>query len=697
MIMKLLLLAIAAGTAFAQSAADESAEGLRVVLAPTGSGLKCKKDTDECPNGVAQSDNGEYPHREALFGVPPYGSKIRGMLVYATPGDKAHGCPPGKSMTKCTQDTDCPGDGTCGATKTCDGAGYSKPTWPDGEDAVFMVDRSDCLFIDKVRYAESLGAAAVIIVDNQCMAPASETNGPQSTEFQTACSTAFPGKHGETFLPYMADGGSGSDIDIPSYLISKWDGQKFKDCLKDTYPAPANDPDTTFTGTSKVSCADQGGGAHIYVELEWRMPAPDNNVEWEMWTSSDDESGTLFKKQFKDTAVQLAKLVHSEESGSTTFDPHFFFYPPPRGCGPTDTSKRCKDQCTNQERYCYVDPDNQIGKGVSGADVVQENLRQLCVWEQAKNTLSSDGGVKWWDYAIQFAAECKGGTGTISKSFGKDCSERVHGEVGLSWTTTMQCVTDSGGYSTTDGVNTKIAAEIKARTGQQRGNIFTLPSIIVNNVIERGGTKPDAVLAMICAGFLDGTAPDELCDPEAKKDAAFAEKLIQANSAIMMANEAANKAKETADAAQTVVASLQESAAAAKEELGTLRQASIDAKNAATEAQKQADKKVGMASIVMIVIVSMLVLGTVGFLWHRRSQKQQRQEVTGMLAQYFTPLADGAESRDPGRIENPIEFPSRGPAFQPPPPTSAAAALKDLAKDAKEGADPAGSTEVTSV
>ena len=229
--MKLLCLAISLisgiimiGSASAQSAADESAEGLRVVLAPDqAKGLKTPP--------LAQSDNGEYAHREALFGVPPYGSKIRGMLVYATPGDKAHGCPPGASMTTCTADTDCPGLGVCkpqdaSGKRTCDAAGYEKPDWPEGEDAVFMVDRSDCLFIDKVRYAESLGAAAVIIVDNQCMNPSKEPT--QTNEFKAACGAAFPGKSGETFLPYMADGGSGSDIDIPSYLISKWDGQKFK-------------------------------------------------------------------------------------------------------------------------------------------------------------------------------------------------------------------------------------------------------------------------------------------------------------------------------------------------------------------------------------------------------------------------------------------------------------------------------------
>ena len=89
---------------------------------------------------------------------------------------------------------------------------------------------------------------------------------------------------------------------------------------------------------------------------------------------------------------------------------------------------------------------------------------------------------------------------------------------------------------------------------------------------------------------------------------------------------------------------------------------------------------------------SMLVLGAAGFFWHRRSQQAARQEVTGMLAQYFTPLAEGSGSgsgsSDRTRIENPIEFPSRGPAFQPPATTTSKdAALKDLAADAGAATD----------
>ena len=40
----------------------------------------------------------------------------------------------------------------------------------------------------------------------------------------------------------------------------------------------------------------------------------------------------------------------------------------------------CGDQCSPQGKYCNPDPDHDVYGGVSGVDVVNENLRQLCVW-----------------------------------------------------------------------------------------------------------------------------------------------------------------------------------------------------------------------------------------------------------------------------------------------------------------------------
>ena len=103
--------------------------------------------------------------------------------------------------------------------------------------------------------------------------------------------------------------------------------RKFKDCLHVKEPAGAvTDP---FRGTSGVTCPTDK--KIVQLALEWRMPSPDNNVEWEIWTSSDDSQGHRFVKQFQDTAVALNKLgaqcaTNDDSCGRTTFTPRYFVY-----------------------------------------------------------------------------------------------------------------------------------------------------------------------------------------------------------------------------------------------------------------------------------------------------------------------------------------------------------------------------------
>jgi hypothetical protein len=49
----------------------------------------------------------------------------------------------------------------------------------------------------------------------------------------------------------------------------------------------------------------------------------------------------------------------------------------------------CYTLCTNNGRYCCVDPDGDMEKGVSGADVVTESLRRICIWK----SYGADNGI----------------------------------------------------------------------------------------------------------------------------------------------------------------------------------------------------------------------------------------------------------------------------------------------------------------
>jgi hypothetical protein len=138
------------------------------------------------------SKQGGYDHREALFGVPPYGGAIQQSLYYA-----------GSDLCDPNVDT------RAGFPIRAKGIDGKMEPWP--APYILMVDRGGCTFVNKVRNAQRSGAAGVIIADNTCLCSA----GDQCT--------SEPGVECETREPIMADDGSGSDISIPSFLMFKQD------------------------------------------------------------------------------------------------------------------------------------------------------------------------------------------------------------------------------------------------------------------------------------------------------------------------------------------------------------------------------------------------------------------------------------------------------------------------------------------
>jgi hypothetical protein len=131
-----------------------------------------------------QRANG-YDHREALFGIPPYGGSILQNVQYTT----ENLCSP-----------------------------FQPPShWRSS--FILMVDRGDCTFVQKVRNAQHAGAVAVVIADNVCQCKHDKTCTPEKN---SVC---------EKHEPVMADDGSGYDITIPSVLLFKQDADPIKNVL----------------------------------------------------------------------------------------------------------------------------------------------------------------------------------------------------------------------------------------------------------------------------------------------------------------------------------------------------------------------------------------------------------------------------------------------------------------------------------
>jgi len=252
--------------------------------------------------------------------------------------------------------------------------------WPAMDQSrivIVLLDRGNCTFVTKVRNSENVGAGAVIIANNL------DDSRP---------------------LPYMADDGTGQALTIPSMIIRKGVGIDIKKQMEN---------DTL-----------------VVVTMSWDMPADDGRVEWEFWTSSNDEVGLPFKKEFKQVVEVLGD--------SALFIPRYYirngdYY----HCTRSDLP--CRTQCTNNGRYCAVDPEGDFQIGLDGAHVIRENLRQICIWNQLNITGQQ---LKWWDYVVQFDTLCNT---FLEKSWNESCSQNVMRQLRIDDVAVFQCVEENGG------------------------------------------------------------------------------------------------------------------------------------------------------------------------------------------------------------------------------------------------------------
>ncbi|KMZ59345.1 vacuolar sorting receptor 6 [Zostera marina] len=316
---------------------------------------------------------------------------------------------------------------------------------------ILLIDRGDCFFAVKVWHGQNAGAAAILVVDN-------------INEHLITMDTPEEGKGGGE-QQYI------QKITIPSALVNKAFGQSIKEALK--------------------------GSEEVVVKMDWTesMPHPDQIVEYELWSSSNDECGVRcdeqinFLKNFKGRAQIL------ERGGYTHFTPHYITWYCPEAFLLT---KQCMSQCINHGRYCAPDPNQDISSGYDGKDVVVENLRQLCVFKVAKE----DGNQpwKWWDFVTDFHLRCS----MKDNKYSKDCAEEVLKSLALPLDKIKECMGDPNA----DVDNALLKAEQDRQVGNgSRGDVTILPTLVINNVQYRGLLEGSAVLKAICAGFKEAEEP----------------------------------------------------------------------------------------------------------------------------------------------------------------------------------------------
>ncbi|KAG2570188.1 hypothetical protein PVAP13_7KG072100 [Panicum virgatum] len=306
------------------------------------------------------------------------------------------------------------------ACKSFDDFDISYKAKPGAFPTFLLVDRGDCYFIKKAWNAQNAGAAAILVADDK--------DEPLIT------------------MDTLEESGRANyleNITIPSALITKSFGDRLKKAIDN--------------------------GDMINVNLDWReaLPHPDERVEYEFWTNSNDECGPKCDNQ-----IDFVKCFKG-------------------------VAKQCKSQCINHGRYCAPDPEQDFSKGYDGKDVVVQNLRQVCVFKVAKEHKKPWLG---WDYVTNFVIRCP----MKEKKYTKECADGVIKSFGLDHKAIDKCIGDPDA----DEENPLLKAEQDAQIGKDsRGDVTILPTLVINNRQYRGKLDKGAVLKALCAGFRETTEP----------------------------------------------------------------------------------------------------------------------------------------------------------------------------------------------
>lgn len=279
---------------------------------------------------ISLRHNASYPHRAAMFGEHYALWGREGSLVL--PVKMAVG-----DMDLCWE----PSPKTIQEWKLPKDSAY-----------ILMAERGgDCTFVKKVRTAQIIGAAAVLIAD--------------------------VGDHG---MPqHMANDGSGQDISIPSMLIGH-----------DTYDAVK-------------AIAEKGNyTGHVVAELAWHTPKFDNKAVVDFWHSPIDTHIKEFMANFSTLAQKFDYSPNKDDHNDLlSFRAHPLLLDGKElGClhGHDETPQDpCYQLCTNGGRYCHVSHHQTQGK-----DIVKESLRRLCINKNYPNQHV------YWTYLSFFSEHCWG-------------------------------------------------------------------------------------------------------------------------------------------------------------------------------------------------------------------------------------------------------------------------------------------------
>jgi hypothetical protein len=484
-------------------------------------------------------------HRNAMFGTPFSVPEIVGEVQYLE-GD------------------------------ACDSKSYEGMVPPQPKDfpRIYLVNRGECTFAHKTRLAQSKGAAAVLVVNNVCSSAnkaAWEASGLASVK----CSGGY-----QDNMPYMAYDNSGRDIAIPAFLLSMLDGQYLKNCFLEK---------TERTSSSSYAAGlilPNGGkdkcdkSTRLLVKAKLDVPVTGPSVNWEMWMQVD---------ALPEDLPMIGDVAAAIESSSKFTPRYIALKAGDLGC---DKPGMCEDMCLfnpARDGFCMLPAH---GSALNGSQLMQEAIRQLCVWELAKQSRQQD----YWAYLKKYQACDAAGS--------KDCGAKaLSAAAGVDQAKLQQCVSEERGSLAHFKDFAKIMGEEK---------VFA-PSFVVNSYREDFGLSGLFVARTLCNGY-SSKPPVCSCVATAQENSALTicvqKKCYQGTDKPVNCPNSDICVKQLADCVG----------------------------GGSTEASGG----VGGVGVFFIVLLSMSIVAAAALVYHKRVRRQMQEEVRDILSEYVPLEAFGA-------------------------------------------------------
>jgi len=154
------------------------------------------------------------------------------------------------------------------------------------------------------------------------------------------------------------------------------------------------------------------------------------------------------------------------------FEPHYVFWQ----CEHCD-KRYVERDCYGGGKYCAVEPSNDK---IAGHEIVDEDLRQKCLWNVLKADKENENATDlWWDYIARVHSHCY-------NVINEDCSKRAFEHLEISWEKTQKCIDDSfSSKDRTSPTTTNKLIDDEIKYWRDYGtNIY--PSVVINKKTFRG-------------------------------------------------------------------------------------------------------------------------------------------------------------------------------------------------------------------